>query len=128
MLEAETRFRKVEGYRGLATLAVKIEVDLIRRRQAVAHRNCRAERPLPPHRAGARRQHCPSGYGHAPEVPTELKLKRLSRRSGFLGERGRSVREPAQRRYMPDWGPDAGCVLLRMVVGGGADAGGGRGP
>ena len=34
MLEAETRFRKVEGYRGLATLAVKIEDDLLRRRQA----------------------------------------------------------------------------------------------
>ena len=35
LLEAETRFRKVQGYRGLATLAVKIEADLIRRRQAV---------------------------------------------------------------------------------------------
>ena len=33
MLEAETRFRKVEGYRGPATLAVKIEQDLIRTRQ-----------------------------------------------------------------------------------------------
>jgi putative transposase len=33
MLEAETRFRKVEGYRGLATLAVKIEQDLLRKRQ-----------------------------------------------------------------------------------------------
>ena len=33
MLEAETRFRKVEGYRGLANLAVKIEQDLIRKRQ-----------------------------------------------------------------------------------------------
>jgi putative transposase len=32
MLEADTRFRKVEGYRGLAQLAVKIEADLIRRR------------------------------------------------------------------------------------------------
>ncbi len=37
MLEAESRFRKVEGYRGLATLAVKIEADLLRRRQAVTH-------------------------------------------------------------------------------------------
>ena len=37
MLEAETRFRKVEGYRGLATLAVKIEADLLRRRQAATH-------------------------------------------------------------------------------------------
>jgi transposase-like protein len=36
MLEAETRFRKVQGYRGLATLAVKIEADLLRRRQAAA--------------------------------------------------------------------------------------------
>ena len=36
MLEAETRFRKVQGHRGLATLAVKIEADLLRRRQAVA--------------------------------------------------------------------------------------------
>ena len=35
MIEAETRFRKVEGYRGLATLAVKIEADLLRRRQAI---------------------------------------------------------------------------------------------
>ena len=33
MLEAETRFRKVQGYRGLATLAVKIEADLHRHRQ-----------------------------------------------------------------------------------------------
>ena len=32
MLEAETRFRKVLGYRGLANLAVAIEHDLIRRR------------------------------------------------------------------------------------------------
>jgi putative transposase len=33
MLEAEARFRKVEGHRGLATLAVKIEHDLLRNRQ-----------------------------------------------------------------------------------------------
>jgi len=33
MLEAESRFRKVEGYRGLASLAVKIEHDLLRNRQ-----------------------------------------------------------------------------------------------
>jgi putative transposase len=32
MLEAETRFRKVEGYRGLAQLAVHIETDLIEHR------------------------------------------------------------------------------------------------
>jgi putative transposase len=32
MLEAETNFRKVEGYRGLAQLAVKVEADLIHRR------------------------------------------------------------------------------------------------
>jgi putative transposase len=32
MLEAETRFRKVQGYRGLATIAVAIERDLYRRR------------------------------------------------------------------------------------------------
>jgi putative transposase len=32
MLEAETRFRKVQGYRGLANLAVAIEHDLTRRR------------------------------------------------------------------------------------------------
>ncbi len=32
MLEAETRFRKVEGYRGLAQLAVRVETDLIKRR------------------------------------------------------------------------------------------------
>jgi putative transposase len=37
MLEAETRFRKVEGYRGLATLAVKIEHDLLRNRQLDTH-------------------------------------------------------------------------------------------
>ena len=35
MLEAETRFRKVQGYRGLGTLAIKIEADLLRRRQAI---------------------------------------------------------------------------------------------
>jgi putative transposase len=39
MLGAEARFRKVEGYRGVATLAVKIEADLLRRRQAVTHTN-----------------------------------------------------------------------------------------
>jgi putative transposase len=33
MLEAENRFRKVQGYRGLANLAVEIEHDLLRRRQ-----------------------------------------------------------------------------------------------
>ena len=32
MLEAEGRFRKVQGYRGLAQLAIHIETDLIRRR------------------------------------------------------------------------------------------------
>ena len=55
MLEAETRFRKVEAYRGLATLAVKIEADLIRRRQAVTpttegHRtsHCNHQPPKPP--------------------------------------------------------------------------------
>ena len=32
MLEAEARFRKVEGYRGLAQLAIHIEADLIKRR------------------------------------------------------------------------------------------------
>jgi putative transposase len=32
MLEAETRFRKVEGHRGLAQLAIHIETDLIKRR------------------------------------------------------------------------------------------------
>jgi hypothetical protein len=34
MLEAETRFRKVEGYRGLANLAVAIENDVVRRHNA----------------------------------------------------------------------------------------------
>jgi transposase-like protein len=34
MLEAETRFRKVQGYRGLANLAIAIEHDLTRRRNA----------------------------------------------------------------------------------------------
>jgi transposase-like protein len=37
MLEAETRFRKVPGYRGLANIAVAIERDLLRRRQSVIH-------------------------------------------------------------------------------------------
>ena len=31
MLEAETRFRKVQGYRGLANIAVAIERDIIQR-------------------------------------------------------------------------------------------------
>ena len=48
MLEAETRFRNVEGYRGLATLAVKIEADLLRRRQAARLDN----------RGGHRSSHC----------------------------------------------------------------------
>ena len=37
MLEAKTRFRKVEGYRGLAHLAIAIEHDLRRRRATVTH-------------------------------------------------------------------------------------------
>ena len=37
MLEAESRFRKVPGYRGLANLAIAIEHHLIRRRQSVTH-------------------------------------------------------------------------------------------
>ena len=41
MLEAETRFRKVEGYRGLATLAVKIEHDLLRNRQLDSYTSTR---------------------------------------------------------------------------------------
>ena len=43
MLEAETRFRKVQGYRGLATLAVKIEQDLIRKRQLDSHTSAEEE-------------------------------------------------------------------------------------
>ena len=41
MPEAETRFRKVQGYRGLAHLAVAIEHDLIRRRNQ-AHKELTA--------------------------------------------------------------------------------------
>ncbi len=41
MLEAETRFRKVQGYRGLANLAIAIEHDLTRRRNA-AHQQLTA--------------------------------------------------------------------------------------
>jgi len=37
MLEADTRFRKVPGYRGLADLALAIERDLIPRRQSVTN-------------------------------------------------------------------------------------------
>ena len=37
MLEAESRFRKVEGYRGLANLAIAIERDLTRRRNAATN-------------------------------------------------------------------------------------------
>ena len=37
MLEAESRFRKVQGYRGLANLAVAIEHDLLRRHQQTGH-------------------------------------------------------------------------------------------
>ncbi|MBV8953727.1 MAG: IS256 family transposase [Solirubrobacterales bacterium] len=38
MLEAETRFRKVEGYRGLAQLAIHIETDLIKHRHQLQPR------------------------------------------------------------------------------------------
>ncbi len=41
MLEAETRFRKVQGYRGLAHIAIAIERDLTRRRNA-AHQELTA--------------------------------------------------------------------------------------
>jgi hypothetical protein len=49
MLEAETRFRKVEGYRGLATLAVRIEQDLLRR-----HHECHSQAD----RGGDEPTHC----------------------------------------------------------------------
>jgi putative transposase len=39
MLEAERQFRKIIGYRDLATLVVAIERDHERRRQAQAARN-----------------------------------------------------------------------------------------
>ncbi|HUA47113.1 MAG TPA: IS256 family transposase [Solirubrobacteraceae bacterium] len=44
MLEAETRFRKVEGYRGLAGLAVKIEHDLLHKRQLDGHTSTKETR------------------------------------------------------------------------------------
>jgi putative transposase len=43
MLEAENRFRKVQGYRGLANLAVAIEHDLLRRRQQAGHATIQEE-------------------------------------------------------------------------------------
>ena len=43
MLEAESRFRKVPGYRGLATLAVKIEQDLHRKRQLDSYTSAEEE-------------------------------------------------------------------------------------
>jgi transposase-like protein len=43
MLEAETRFRKVQGHRGLATLAVKIEHDLLRKRQLDSYTSAEEE-------------------------------------------------------------------------------------
>ena len=43
MFEGEARFRKVECYRGLAGLAVKIEHDLIRKRQLDSHTSAQEE-------------------------------------------------------------------------------------
>jgi putative transposase len=43
MLDAEARFRKVDGYRGLAGLAIKIEHDLIRKRQLDSHTSAEEE-------------------------------------------------------------------------------------
>jgi len=37
LLEAETLFRKAESDRSLATIAVTIEQDLLRRRQRITH-------------------------------------------------------------------------------------------
>jgi hypothetical protein len=45
MLEAETRFRKVDGYRGLATLAVRIEHDLLHNRQPDSYISAREGAP-----------------------------------------------------------------------------------
>ena len=47
MLEAETRFRKVEGYRGLANLAIVIEHDLLRRRQQAGRATIEEEAAAP---------------------------------------------------------------------------------
>jgi putative transposase len=47
MLEAENRFRKVQGYRGLANLAVAIEHDLLRRRQQARHATIEEEAAAP---------------------------------------------------------------------------------
>ena len=46
MLEAETRFRKVNGYRGLATLAVRIEHDLVRNRQLDTYTSTQEAAPI----------------------------------------------------------------------------------
>jgi len=43
MLEAETRFRRVEDYRSLATLAVKIEHDLIPKPQLESYTSAEEE-------------------------------------------------------------------------------------
>lgn len=47
MLEAESRFRKVQGYRGLATIAVAIEYDLTTRRQTDLSHAANEETPIP---------------------------------------------------------------------------------
>jgi hypothetical protein len=47
MLEAETRFRKVQGYRGLANLAITIEHDLLRRRGQAEHTTIEEESAAP---------------------------------------------------------------------------------
>ena len=83
MLEAETRFRKVQGYRGLANLAVAIEHDLIRRRntahEGAHHRpHCVTMTPGPPspkfHDDGATscRSRAVAGVDHADHVAAEL--------------------------------------------------------
>lgn len=47
MLEGQTRFRKVEGYGGLAGLAVRIERDLLHNRQLDSDRCLAASTPGP---------------------------------------------------------------------------------
>jgi hypothetical protein len=75
MLEAESRFRKVQGYRGLAGLAVKIEHDLLRNRQPDTYTSTQETTPPPLCNDDTRESpslKLPRRTGHPPVQPEAL--------------------------------------------------------
>ena len=81
MLEAETRFRRVEGFRGLATLAVKIEHDmLLTVNLTVTHQPRRPPQPSLCNHATRARRHRAIFHGERDNLVADLRSERMHKR------------------------------------------------